>query len=80
MKKPFTTEQKLCDNQSQPLYFACVDIAAFHHVDSGSVNAGMSQNIGKPGYILFHAVIRPGKQMAEIMGENLARLDPSGLA
>ena len=44
-------------------------------INSGGVNAGMSENIRQLGNILFDSVKYPGEQMPEIMRKNLLRID-----
>lgn len=75
-----TTERKLCDSQSQPLDLAGMNRPALHCVDTGSVDIGVPQNIGQAGHILFHAIIRPCKQMPEIMRKDFRGINAGAFA
>ena len=59
------------------LHFAPVLDACGYNINTGGVDAGMSQNICQLGNILFNAVKGAGKQMTQIVGEHLAGGDPS---
>ena len=54
--------------------------AALGGVNAGGVDAGVAQNIRQPGQVLFQRVIGPRKQVAQIVGEHLARLHYGALA
>ncbi len=59
---------------------AGMNSAAFHGVDAGNVDIGVPENIRKPGDILVDAVVRPGKQVAEIVREDFVRRDSGAFA
>ena len=44
---------------------------ALHDVDPGGLNTGMSQNIGQFGQIFLDMVKGPGKQVPQIVREDL---------
>ena len=54
--------------------------AALGGVNAGGVDAGVAQNIRQPGQVLFQRVVRPGEQVAQVVGEHLARLHSGALA
>ena len=47
-----------------------------HDIDPGGVDAAVPQNICQLGNVLFNAVKRPGEQLAQIVGKDLAGLHP----
>ena len=57
-----------------------VDSTTFHRVDASCVHIGVAQYISQPRQVLFNTVIRPGKKVAEIVGEYFIRLYPGTLA
>ena len=50
-----------------------------HNVDPGGVDAAVAQNVRQLGNVLFNAVKRPGEQLAQIVGKDLAGLHPPPL-
>lgn len=63
-------------DQSQALNLPAVLAAGGHNVDSGGIDAAVPQNIRQLRNILFNAIESPGKELAEVMGKNLGRVDP----
>ena len=55
------------------LQLALVLFTGRNDIYTGRVDAGMSENIGELGYILFDAVKRAGKQVPQIMRKYLRR-------
>lgn len=53
--------------------------ASTHNVDPGGVDAAVAQNVRQLGNVLFNAVKRPGEQLAQIVGKDLAGLHPPPL-
>ena len=70
-----TTQQKSCrQDQFQPLQLPGVSRTALCGIDPGGTDMGMTQSIRQPGQIFFQWIIRPGKQVPQIMGEHLVWL------
>lgn len=63
-------------HQSQPFDFPAMLDASTHNVDPGGVDAAVAQNVRQLGNVLFNAVKRPGEQLAQIVGKDLAGLHP----
>lgn len=66
-------------HQSQPFDFPAMLDASTHNVDPGGVDAAVAQNVRQLGNVLFNAVKRPGEQLAQIVGKDLAGLHPPPL-
>ena len=58
-------------DKPQPFDFAAVFGAGGHDIDSCGVDAAVPQNVGKLGNVLFDAIESAGKELAQIVGENL---------
>ena len=69
----FTTEWKLCDNQSQLLELQRMCPAALGCVDPCGVYIRVTQNIRKLRHVLLYRIVRPCKQMPQIVREYFAR-------
>ena len=67
-------------DQSHMLQLALVLFTGRNDIYTGRVDAGMSENIGELGYILFDAVKRAGKKVPQIMRKHLRRGYPPILA
>ena len=63
-------------HQAHALKASAVFGAGGAYVDAGSVDAAVTQQIGQLGQVLVQAVERPGKQVAEVVGEYLLVGDP----
>ena len=48
-----------------------MDIAVFHCVDAGGVDAAVTEDIGESYYILLDSVIGAGEEVAEVVWEDL---------
>ena len=48
-----------------------VNIAVFHCVDAGGVDVTVAEDVGESYYILLEGVIGSGKEMAEVVREDL---------
>ena len=55
----------------QPVQDPFVFFYAGSHIDPGSLDGGMTQYVRQMGHVLLHRIKTPGKQVAEIMWENL---------
>ena len=75
MVEEITTEVKLCcQDKSQSGNLLGVDGSALHSVNAGGVDAGMAQNVRQPGQVFFQRVIRPSKQVPEVVWKDFPRL------
>ena len=63
-------------HQSQPLDLPAVLGAGGHNVDSGGINAAVSQNIRQLCNVLLNAVKGSCKEFPQIVGKDLGRIDP----
>ena len=54
--------------------------AGGNDINSGRVDAAVTENVGKFGNIFFNSVKHPCKQMAQVMWKNLLRVDVCFLA
>ena len=61
----------LTQEKSQFLYLFSVDFSAFHSVDSRSVYARVTEDIGKTDYILLQGVVGACKKVSKIMRKYL---------
>lgn len=68
------------DYQSQPLQVLPMGVSSLHCVDSGGVHIGVPEDVRKPDDVLLHAVVRPGEQVPQVVGEYLALCHIGGLA
>ena len=59
-------------NQTESLHLLPVFSAGGHDVDAGGVDAAVAQNIRQFGDILFQLIESAGKELAQIMGKDLA--------
>ena len=48
-----------------------VDIAVFHCVDAGGIDAAVAEDIGESYYILLDRVIGAGEEVAEVVRKDL---------
>ena len=71
---------RLLYDKPQPFDFAAVFGAGGHDIDSCGVDAAVPQNVGKLGNVLFDAIESAGKELAQIVGENLRRRYVRGFA
>ena len=69
--------RKSCDDQLHALRLAGVNSPAFSGVDTSGVDAAMPQNIRQTGQVSLQRVVRPGEQVAQVVGKHLSRLHPS---
>ena len=60
-------------NKPQPLNLPSVLYSGRNEVNTGSLNTGMPQHICQLGHIPAGAVERAGKQVPQVVGENLGR-------
>ena len=74
-----TTDRELCDHKPQPPDLPGVDGSALGGVNAGGLDAAVAQDVCQAGEVLFQAVIRPGEQVPEIVGEYLAGSHPGAL-
>ena len=69
----------LLHHKPQSLNFSAVLGAGGHDVNACGVDAAVAQNVRQLGNVLFNAVKRPGEQLAQIVGKDLAGLHPPPL-
>ena len=62
-------------HQPQTLDLSAVLGAGGHNVDPGGINAAVSQDIRQLRNILLNAVKSPGKELTEVVGKDLGRID-----
>ena len=48
-----------------------MDVAVFHGVDAGGVDAAVAEDVGESYYILLDSVIGAGEEVAEVMRKDL---------
>ena len=53
------------------MYLSSVDVTVFHCVDVGGVDVAVSEDVGESYYILLEGVIGSGKEVAEVVREDL---------
>ena len=70
MQKAYFVILQLQD-EPQPVHAADILNACGNEVNSGGFNAGMAQHIRKLHHVPAGFVERPGKQMAQVVGEHL---------
>lgn len=63
------------NHQAKPLDFPAVFRSGGHNIDPRCINAAVPQNICQLCDIFLNAIESPGKQLAQIVGENLGRID-----
>ena len=66
----------LTTEQAEVLDLLAVCVTVFLCVDSGCVDVGVSEDVGKSYYVFLGAVICAGKQVTQIMGKNLGLCYP----
>ena len=57
-----------------------MDRAGLRRVDPRGVDAGVAQDVRQPGEILLQGIKRPGEEVPEVVGEDLARRHAGALA
>ena len=68
------------NDEAKTLDLLAVLLAGGHDIDSGSVDTAVAQNIGQLSNVLFDSVKSPGEQLSQIVGKDLAALDPGFIA
>ena len=54
--------------------------ACRHYINTGRINAAMSQNVRQSGYVLFHTVKCTCEQLSQIVWEYFCRAYPGSVA
>ena len=67
-------------DQPKAFDFSAVLGSGGHDIDSGGVDAAVSQNIRQLRNVLLDAIKGSGKELAQIVGKNLGRIDAGYLA
>lgn len=62
----------ISQNKSQPPYLSLVFPSRGNNIDTRRIDAGVSQDIRQFRDILFHIIISPRKQVAQIVGKYLS--------
>ena len=57
-------------DKSQSFYFPAVFQSGGHDIDSGGVDAAVTQNVRQLGNVLFKTIEGTGEQLAQIVGED----------
>ena len=70
----------LGQDKAHSIHLLKMCLTALRGVDAGGGYIGVAQEIGQAGQVLFQAVVGPGKQVAEIVGEYLAGIHLGGCA
>lgn len=69
---------RLSHHQTQPLQLAAVFQASSHNINPRGIDAAVAQHVRQLRDVFFYGVKGPGKKLAQIVGKDLAGLDPGG--
>lgn len=66
-----TTVPKLCDDQRHSFHLPCVHCSALCRVNASRIDIGVTQDICQSAQIMLQRIVRPGKQVTQIVGKYL---------
>ena len=61
----------LTQQKSELLYLLAMDGPSFYGVKTGSVNAGMPQDVRQTHHVFLQGIVSPGKEVPQVMGKHL---------